>query len=330
MILHMKHLFKTIGAVLCAGGLLMTGAAATQLASAAGETGSLTLHCVKDEVILTDMQWELYRVGSREGNTFVPEGGFASYSVIIDDFSPEAMAAFAETYENIALTDENIDPIRSGATDEEGTLVFDALENGLYLVCGTTLKVDNGYYIPSSLLFEISSENITMDWDAYPKIEYHTNSELEVIYTVKKVWLNENGELRDPAAEITVEIYRDLELYETVVLSDANDWTYEWKDLDYYDFRVVETVIPEGYRVEYVSNETQYLIKNIYQDTDTTTSVPQDTTTTETTTTLITTATEDERLPQTGQLWWPVILLALGGLVLIAMGCRFLSASREE
>lgn len=325
----MKHLMKTIGAVLCAGGLLMTGAAATQLAFAAGDIGSLTLHCVKDDVILENLQWELYRVGSREGNTFVPEGEFASYSVIIDDFSPEAMAAFAETYENIALTDPDIDPIRTGATDAQGTLVFDALESGLYLVCGSVLEVDDGYYIPSSLLFEINGENTTMDWDAYPKIEYHTNSELEVIYTVKKVWLNENGELRDPATEITVEIYRDLELYETVVLSDANNWTYEWKDKDYYDFRVIETVIPEGFRVEYESNETQYLIKNIYQPTDTTTSTPQDTTTTETTT-LITTATEDERLPQTGQLWWPVILLALGGLVFLAMGCRFLFASREE
>ncbi len=294
-------------------------------ATAAEDNGSLTLHCVKDDVILENLQWDLYRVGSRNGDTFVTDGNFAAYDIVIDDFSDDAMAAYAKTLENIAVLDDTIQPDREGATDAQGTLIFDQLPSGLYLVCGEILKVGEAMYIPSSLLFEINSDHATMDWDAYPKVELHTKSEQEVRYTIKKVWLNEADEPCDPTTTITVEIYCDLELYQTVVLSEENDWYYEWEDFDYYDFRVKEVVIPEGFRVEYDNNDTQYLIKNILMPVETTTTSTEatETTTTVSSTTLITTATSDERLPQTGQLWWPVPVLGLLGVLLVAVGLRF-------
>lgn len=317
-----KSLTACCGAALVAASLLC--GSAFLCATAAEEHGSLTLHCVKDDVILENLQWDLYRVGSRSGDAFVLEGNFAAYDIVIDDFSDEAMAAYAKTLENIAVLNDAIQPDREGATDADGTLIFDGLPNGLYLVCGEVLEVGNAMYIPSSLLFEINSDHATMDWDAYPKVEYHTKSEQEVRYTVKKVWLNEKDEQCDPTTAITVEIYRDLELYQTVVLSEENDWYYEWQDYDYYDFRVQEVVIPEGFRVEYDSNDTQYLIKNILvpEVTTTTSTDRTETTTTETSTTLITTATS-EKIPQTGQLWWPVPVLGLLGVLLVAVGLRF-------
>ncbi len=292
--------------------------------TAAEEKGSLTLHCVKDDVILENLQWDLYRVGSRSGDTFVLDGNFAGYDIVIDDFSDDAMAAYAKTLENIAVLDDAIMPDYEGATDANGQLTFDGLDAGLYLVCGEILEVGNSIYIPSSLLFEINHGYTTMDWDAYPKLEYHTKSEQVVRYTVKKVWLNEDGEQCDPQTAITVDIYRDLERYQTVVLSEENNWYYEWEGYDYFDFRVQEVVIPEGFRVEYDSNGTQYLIKNILvpQETTTTSTNHIETTTTVSSSTLITTATS-ERIPQTGQLWWPVPLLGLLGVLLVAVGLRF-------
>lgn len=314
-------------AVCCGAALVATNllcGSAMFATTAAEEKGALILHCVKDDVILENLQWDLYRVGSRSGDTFVLDGDFAAYDIVIDDFSEDAMAAYAKTLENIAVLDDAIQPDAEGATDASGTLVFDGLEAGLYLVCGEILHVDYSVYVPSALLFEINSGYTTMDWDAYPKVEYHTKSEQVVRYTVKKVWLNEDGEQCDPTTKITVEIYRDLELDQTVVLSAENDWYYEWEDYDYFDFRVREVVIPEGFRVEYDSNDTQYLIKNILvpQETTTTSTDHTETTTTVSSTTLITTATS-ERIPQTGQLWWPVPVLGLLGVLLVAVGLRF-------
>lgn len=318
-----KYLTACCGVVLAAVNLLC-GSAMFDATAADGQ-GSLTLHCVKDDVILENLQWDVYRVGSRSGDTFVMDGNFAAYDIVIADFSDEAMAAYAKTLENIAVLDDAILPDFEGATDATGTLTFDKLENGLYLVCGEILEVDDAVYVPSSLLFEINGGYTTMDWDAYPKVEYHTKYDQEIRYTVKKVWLNEEDELCDPTTEITVEIYRDLELYQTVVLSEENDWYYEWRDFDYYDFRVREVVVPDGFRVEYDSNDTQYLIKNVLVPPPETTSISTDqteTTTTVSSTTLVTTATS-ERIPQTGQLWWPVPVLGLLGVLLVAVGLRF-------
>lgn len=328
-----KRLLKSIGTLCCALGMALTVAAGVGTAYATGGKGSLTLICEKDGVTVEGLQWELYHVGVREGDTFVTTGAFSGYPIVIDDFSQDAINLSAATLENIALLDESIDPIATGATDESGRLMFDGLAAGLYLVSGSVLHVDDAVYVPSCMLFEISGDDQSIDLNAYPKIEYHTQSNQEVIYTVKKVWLNEAGEPCAPTTEITVEIYRDLELYETVVLSDENNWTYEWEDFDYYDFRVKEIVIPDGFTVAYESNETQYLIKNTYhptEETTVTTTSDTETTTTVSTSSLITTATADEWLPQTGQLWWPVIILVLGGLIFIALGCRFLFDRSEE
>lgn len=329
-----KRLLKSIGALFCTVGMALSVAAGVGAVYAAGGEGSLTLICEKDGVTLENLQWELYHVGVREGDTFVTAGAFAEYPIVIDDFSQDAINLSAATLENIALLDESIEPIATGATNANGVLVFDGLADGLYLVSGAVLRVGDAVYIPSCMLFEISGDDQSMDLNAYPKIVYHTQSNQEVLYTVKKVWLNEDGEPCDPTTEITVEIYRDLELYDTVVLSEDNNWTYEWDDFDYYDFRVKEVVIPDGFTVAYESNETQYLIKNTYRPTEettiTTTSDTETTTTTVSSSALITTATSDDWLPQTGQLWWPVIILVLAGLIFIALGCRFLFDRSEE
>lgn len=331
----MKQSFlKLAGALTCSFGILMTMASGAMMSSQAADAeGSLTLICQKDDFKLEGLEWDLYRVGSRDGERFVLEGEFSEYPVVIDDFSESAMNASAKTLENFAVLD-HIPPIANGLTDANGVLVFDGLEEGLYLVSGHILHVDNTVYVPSTMLFEINSSDASLDWDAYPKFVYRTMSSQEIQFTVKKVWLNEDDEPYDATTSITVEIFRDRELYERVVLNEENNWTYQWKGLDRYEWRVREVEIPEGFTVAYESNETQYLIINTFHGITTTdivtTTSTTETTTTTTDTTLVTTATSDERLPQTGQLWWPVIVLGLAGVILVAIGCRLMTVRNGE
>ena len=120
-------------------------------------------------------------------------------------------------------------------------------------------------------------------------------------------------------------------------------------------------IIPPHYTVSVSGNLTQYIIVNTYNETfddssidtgttavstddvskDTqTTAVTMDTavqttpvtsgtvgetqatSTTTTTTTTATPESSEEKLPQTGQLWWPVLPLAGGGLLLLTIGLR--------
>ncbi len=330
--------------------------APAKYSAAAGE-GSLTLICRTEGVTLTGLHWDIYRVGSRNGESFVLEGEFADYPVVLDDFSAEGMTTAAETLENFAVLD-GLTPLQSGETNENGTLTFDSLEEGLYLVSGTILTIGDTTYVPSTLLFEIDNEGEAFDLDAYPKIIYRTSSEEISTYSVKKIWqftMNQESQLPD---EITIEVYCDRVLFDTVTLSDANDWTYSWMGDTDCEWRVKEVNIPENCTVKYDFSETQYAIVNTVDnnvpETPTTTTTTTTTTTdisideTTTTTTNTTTVTETSSattsgsdkvttstttkpgLPQTGQLWWPVPMLGVLGIVLIAFGIRMNSEKKRD
>lgn len=326
---YLKAFLCTAGAVLW----LMTGI----LFSASADTvkGSLTLICRTDDVILTGLHWDLYRVGSRIGPDFVLDGDFSDYQVDLTDFSAEGMSNAAKTLENYADVD-GISPLSSGETGADGLMKFENLVPGLYLLTGTNLKIGTTTYVPSTLLLEIDNSGQSVDLNAYPKIIYRIDSSEVVFYTVKKIWRTEDEQPVETTTPITVEIYCNNELYETITLSDENDWTYEWEGESDDEWRVKEVNIPDNCTVVYDSNETQFAIVNTVSPpivTTTTTITTTNKTETTTTTKAIVTTTKkpnDEKIPQTGQLWWPVPLLGLMGIICIAVGFRICSLENNE
>lgn len=326
--------------------------------SVAAADGSLTLICKTEGVTLVGLHWDIYRVGSREGNSFNLVGDFKDYPVVLNDFSAEAMNTAAKTLENFAVLD-GLTPLQSGETNENGTLTFDSLEEGLYLVSGTILTIGDTTYVPSTLLFEIDNEGEAFDLNAYPKIILRTNSTEISTYTVKKIWQFSATQASQLPDEITIEVYCDRVLYDTVTLSDENSWTYSWMGDTDCEWRVKEVAIPENCTVVYDFGETQYAIVNTVDGnipepptttTTTTTTTHTDTRTDITTTTTITETTPKTEsssatvvtsgkvtstttvpgLPQTGQLWWPVPVLGVMGIVLIAFGIRMNSEKKRD
>lgn len=319
---YLKALLCTVGAAIW----LLTGVLFT--ASADTVKGSLTLVCKTEEMTLTGLHWDLYHVGSRIGPDFVLEGEFSDYPVDLTDFSAEGMSAAAETLENYAVVD-GIAPLASGETDADGLMKFENLSPGLYLLSGDDLVIGTTTYIPSTLLLEIDSSGQSVNLDAYPKIIYRIDASEVKQYTVKKIWLTEDGQQAEAIEPITVEIYCNNEIYETVTLSDENDWTYTWEGESTDEWRVKEINIPANCNVVYDSNETQFAIVNTINSSIVTTATTTITTTT-TATVTTTTKPDDEKIPQTGQLWWPVPLLGLMGIVCSAVGFRVRSVENSE
>lgn len=374
-------MIQRLGAVLCLLGVVFWMTAGALLHASADEetTGTLTLICETVEgVKLGGMHWDVFRIGGRNADgDYELQGAFAEYPVSLEDTSTTALAHAAETLDAFAVAD-GIAPLASANANENGWLKFTNLSVGLYLIAGDCLVVDNTHYYPASFLLEVTegegADNI-FDMTAHPKYIYKSGSEYEQ-YTVKKVWQNDENNPENRSTYITVEIYRDKELYETITLDESNDWTYSWEADKPYKWQVHEVDIPDKYSVVYRSQETQFLIINTYEDvqsnketttvsdsinTETTTvsdsadndrvTTPSDdsadketttvsdsadndrntttttrrttarTTTTRKTTTTTTTAASTG-IPQTGQLWWPVPVLALAGLVLMAIGFR--------
>ena len=398
---------KKISAVLCAFAIVLWFAAGllvhANIAFAEEQTGSLTLWCVKDEDIVANMHWQIYRVGHRSEDDYIFEGDFAGYRATLGDKSKpmlewdtNTVASAGEALKYKTIVDK-IPFLDEGKTNEQGSVTFDGLTDGLYLVWGDVLKVGQTTYIPSAIFFEMNGEDAAV-LNAYPKIVLRTLGEEDVNYSVRKVWQNDENQPWNRAASIIVERYRDNAYYDTITLSDANDWTYEWTDEDGHEWFTYEKVIPPHYSVAYEDNHKQYLIVNTFDtmtddssstdtqtressdgggtDTNTTTSAVSTTTTqtsvtdgrqtgesgtttsgvttagntTETTrqttaqtvkqttrrsdsttrTTVTTTTVTQEKAPQTGQLWWPVPILAVGGVVLLGFGMHLTKKDDNE
>lgn len=352
---RISAIFCTLAVVLwCMAGVFLT-------VSAEETTGSMTLWCVKDDDIVVNMHWQMYRVGHRESNDYVFEGDFAGYRTTLGDktkpmleWDAETVAKAAESLKRKTIVDK-IEKRDEGYTNASGAVTFSDLEDGLYLVWGDILQVGDTTYIPSAIFFEMNGEEANV-LNAYPKIVLRTLSASSSRYSVRKVWQNDEDQPWNRAVSITVERYRDNEYYDEIELSETNDWTFEWEDSNEHIWFVYEKDIPDNYTVAYEENRTQYLIINTYDGpSDTSSTTGTQTTTTVTTTTVdtqttaatdstvssssissstsstkTTTTTSSEKAPQTGQLWWPVPALAAGGVLCFGLGMTIRKKNDEE
>lgn len=346
--------------------------------SASADNGkSMTLTCVKDGNALEGMKWKLYRIGERKDGEFVLTGEFSGFPVDLKDMSVRNIMAAAQTLEGFTIQ-KNTHVLANQKTGKDGTVTFTGLSNGLYLAIGKKMRQGVFTYEPSPLLLEINDESTGFNFDAYPKIVKATLASEATSHTVKKVWLDFNDNYEARPIDITVDLYRDEELFDTVVLSEANNWEHKWVSLDaQYDWRVVERTIPVDYQVRVEYNETQYLVCNRHvavldwdefemQFPVTTTAPPPVVTGDEGSMTGETIQTADRytetstvtadttqpptsppptstappqsaytgggrsKLPQTGQLWWPVVPLGFGGTVMLFTGIKLKSDKDED
>lgn len=330
--------------------------------------GTLHLFCEQEGVVLDGMDWQIYRVGSRVDNSFRLEGDFKDYPVTLgdpkipmDQWDVDELGAAAQTLRTYAVLDE-IPCLAAGTTNQNGAVDFKGLADGLYLVSGTRLVKGAYTYVPSPLFFEMRGDEVS-ELNAFPKIVYLTLNEDDAQYTVEKVWANDEHQPWLRTTFITVELYRDGKLSGTVDLNEENGWRYAWSDESGHEWLVKEKVIPPHYTVSVLGTVTQYKIVNTYSDTfddssedhqtttapvttddiaqdsqtttvttavtdGTTGSTPEGSGTTTMTTTTTTTTTTEDTLPQTGQLWWPILPLAGGGILLLTLG--ILSGRKDD
>ena len=125
---------------------------------------------------------------------------------------------------------------------------------------------------------------------------------------VLKVWDDEAGS--DRPAEVVVQLLCDGEVYDTVTLNAENNWRYTWSELDdSYTWTVVEEEC-KGYTVSVERDGITFVVTNTRVTPLPTPPGPTD--------------PAKPSLPQTGQVWWPVPVLLMCGLLLSIIGliCR--------
>lgn len=167
---------------------------------------------------------------------------------------------------------------------------------------------------------------------------------------VAKVWLDSEGkQLSEHPDSVRVELWRDGSLYDTVTLNQSNGWSCSWIMLDAEYEWTVREVADGSYRVSVSSDDgVNYLITNTRPDDPDKPPEDPDHPPEEPPTEIDEPdvplgpppSLEDPKdpsdpyeiieiddtdvpladLPQTGQLWWPVPVLAVGGVFLFLMG----------
>ena len=181
-------------------------------------------------------------------------------------------------------------------TDARGKATLRDLPLGLYLVKQTAPSESGVICMPFLVTVpNRGNDGYIYDVDALPKADVVETTDI----TVRKVWnVDETVKI---AESVSVSLLRDGAAVKTVVLSEENGWEVTLYDLPCSDaYSVVEDYVPEGFTATYSQAGDVFTVIN------------------------------SASLPQTGQTVWPIPVLAVAGLFLIAVGAACVSRSRRN
>lgn len=264
----MCKVYKRIGAVFCTFGIILMFVAGLMfnVSAADEESGSLKLICGHDNMSLAGTTWKIYKIGEKTSTGYTLTGDFTDYPVDLSKImeSTDTMTEAASTLSNFAVLD-NLPPTTGGRANDSGVLTVRGLEKGLYLAVGSKLKIGNVSYFPTPFLVEIGGGS-GMNVETYPKfiVKKTLPGETER-FVLRKVWANATV-VEDIPASLTIEIYEDDELFDTVELTAKDKWTYSWDGSADSEWRVKEANVPAGCFVMYRNNEVQFVIMNTYDN----------------------------------------------------------------
>lgn len=267
-------------------------------------------------------------------------GDFSNYPVRVNGLDSSEWRALAQTLEGFALRDK-LKPLDKGSTDKNGSLIFpnqqQKLSPGLYLVLSRPSSSAGYTYTTEPFLIFLPNPDSKSDKWSYeasvsPKYSRKDNpsgggsSDDSVSKKVLKVWKNDASKTRPE--NITVHLLKNGAVYDSVVLNGENNWRYGWDKLPEYDsdgsaivWNITEEV-PDGYTMLVSKNGITFMLTNTYSSegppnelpsgppSETSPETPEETNGPQ----------SDTKLPQTGQLWWPVPVLVASGLMFMIIG----------
>lgn len=195
-------------------------------------------------------------------------------------------AAAAKTMADMVKLTGAARELQSAAVTD-GKAVFQGLPMGVYLVLGDSSQLDGVSYWPTPFLLSVpqKSEAGAYVWE----VSAVGKKEMDMDISVVKRWVGDLVIYRPTG--VTVRLMRNGKIYgHPVVLNYTNFWRYMWEDLPPDNWYVTEDANPR-YTTTITRQGNTFVITNTWK-----------------------------RIPQTGQLWWPVSVLALAGIVLICLG----------
>ena len=280
---------------------------------------------------IADLSVSVYRVAALDEDGKIEHlPGFADYESVID--AADRIRAAAEL-ENLMIRD-GVKPDHSVRTDSSGEIALSGLETGVYLITSETLTQGDTLLSTQPLLLDLPmiderSGVYAYEVTASPKPSRQTIlKELNVVV----LWKDAGSEGNRPS-KVTVDLYCDGKLFDTQSVTAANGWKYTWNEITDSKLRLNESAPAGGGwsdataepKNSMINGEHNWYVVEHGADGYTVTYAVRPVNNTFVVINTKTIATPDQptpQLPQTGQLWWPIPLLAGAGILMFLIGLR--------
>ncbi len=233
------------------------------------ETGSIYINYHSDGQPLPYVDFALYHLYDMdEDGDFSPTWAYTGLGQIQDLTDNEAWLTQGQTAHNFILV-YGLEGDFFGVTDDMGRATLDGLDSGVYLLKFAKTVLDEMAYESEPVLLVVDGDVQTVS----PKVDFYPEEELryrDII--VLKTWRNDQN-LGVRPDDITIKLYENAQLYDSVILSEDNSWSYYWKQLSGDSaWGILEEGIPDGYEVEITydrdSSTTIYHVQNTYSNSD--------------------------------------------------------------
>ena len=309
-----KNNFKSfIIMVLCISFFIMSY---SQNVIAQGNTESLN---IKMKYVLENTDFNIYKVGYKEGNDFIKTGEFSNYPVDLRGLDNKDIISVAETISSYAKRDK-IRPLKTIKSDRNFSLLWKNTEEGLYLINGESKVTGNYIYTPSPVLIYLSSDNNNKEINMELKYEKRKiDNEVEI--SAFKVWKDGNDSKRPESVE--VQLLKNGEVFDSALLNDENNWRISWENLPGdFSYDVLENNVSEGYnvtvykdsginRVVNESSEYKTAVPNVPEEKNVVKDYSNIIGKSEHNTSKVENNKISGKIPQTGQFWIPVPVLLI-------------------
>lgn len=266
---------------------------------AVAESGSIIVTLEdKSKNKINDITVYLCKVAELNNTGYYPTPAFEDSGISIsgiinspDESSAESVAKY--------VRDNKIDVL--SAVSENGKVTFSDLSLGIWIVfCEEDSKYTFNPYIV--LLPYESNGKLSYEVLSEPKIEDIKPNEIS-IYVVKK-WDDKNNAAKKRPEYIKIELLNGIDVVSSAKLSESTGWSHTFTGVSKDGNYSVREKTVSNYKVKYSGDATNgFVVTNIYNG---------------------------EKLPQTGQYWWPIILIAIAGIGFIALGIYELGVKKND
>lgn len=279
------------------------------------------------------LQFELYKVASlNSSGGYTPTADFQDCPVDFNNLTGKA--EILESYVHLW----GMEPMATNTVGWGDFAYFEEVGSGAYLLMSRLITTGGKTYKAQPLTFylpvrDAESGEVIQSLTVSPKpVIAPPYSEETISRKVIKVWENLDPSLPAPES-VTVYLICNGGIYDEQVLSAENNWTYQWDDLETHNVWSVTEEPVENFHMDVQRTGSTYVVTNTYQLPHKPTEPPTEPETEPSTEPSTEPETEEPddtpKLPQTGLLWWPVPVLAGGGMVLFTIGW-FLNRREED